>query len=35
MSYFGWDLTAKRNGIEGYIGMNGVRIQNLDIGCRR
>jgi hypothetical protein len=32
---FGWDLTAKWNRIEGFIGMNGVRIQNLDIKCRR
>jgi hypothetical protein len=31
MSYFGWKLTAKRNRIEGDIGMNGVRGQSLEI----
>ena len=31
MSYFGWDLTAKWNRIEGYIGMDEVRIQDLNI----
>jgi hypothetical protein len=31
MSYFGWKLTAKGNRIEDDIGMDEVRIQDLNI----
>jgi hypothetical protein len=34
MSYCGWNLTAERNRIAGFIGMTEVRIQNVDVEDR-